>query len=301
MDLWRCGIVRQPVFDVVRKGAQAETTVWLPDLGPGVFQADPFGVWRGGKLHVFVETFDYDTYVGHIDVLLYDAGLNLLGSQTALREPWHLSYPFVFEADGDTWLLPEAFQSGALTMYRAKEFPHRWDAVCQIPLDGPAIDATPFHHRGKWWLFYTPSRNKAARRDHLHIAFADALQGPWHLHPGNPVRVDLAGARPGGTPFVVDGTIVLPVQDCRGTYGHAVRTLHISLLDETAFVATDRDGLRAAPWMVPYTDGCHTLAAAGPVTLFDVKRMDPSLRAQTARLSGLVRRKLRLGWPPRPR
>ena len=301
MDIWRCGLAKQPASDILRNGLRAYTTLWLPELPGDVFHADPFGVWRDRRLHVFVETFSYRSYVGHIDVLTYDAALNLLGCETALREPWHLSYPFVFEADGETWLLPEAFQSGALTLYRARQFPHRWEAVCRIPLDGPAIDATPFRHRGRWWLFYTPSRDRAARRSHLHVAFADRLTGPWHLHPGNPVRVDLAGARPGGTPFVEDGVIVLPVQDCRATYGHAVRTLHISVLDETAFVAADQDGVRAAPWMAPYTDGCHTLAAAGPVTLFDVKRMDASLRAKAARLSGIVRRRLQARRPSGPR
>jgi hypothetical protein len=292
MDLWRCAIVKQSAAEIVRNGIEAAATVWLPDLPAGMFRADPFGLWRDGFLHVFVETFDYRSYVGHIDVLTYDAGLNLTGCREALRQPWHLSYPFVFEADGEVWLLPEAYKSGTLTLYRAHDFPLGWQPVCRIPLDGPAIDATPLFHQGKWWLFYTPSHSRAARRSHLHVAWSDKLTGPWQVHPRNPVWVDVTGARPGGTARIEDGAIILPVQDCGATYGRAIRELRIAVLDESRFEATDRDGVEAPSWMAPFTDGLHTLATAGPVTLVDVKRMDASMSAKTARIRGVVRRRL---------
>ena len=116
----------------------------------------------------------------------------------------------VFEAEGDTWMLPEAYKSGTLTLYRARSFPDDWEAVCSIPLDSPAIDATPLWHGGRWWLFYSPSHDALARRSNLHVAWSDRLTGPWHLHPLNPVRADLASARPGGRPMVWGGAIILP-------------------------------------------------------------------------------------------
>ncbi len=293
MDLWRCAIVEQSAAAIVRDGLDAARVTWLPDMPPGTFRADPFGLWRDGMLYVFAEAFDYRTHVGHVEVLVYDSSLTLLHGQAVLRKPWHLSYPFVFEAEGDTWLLPEAYQSGTLTLYRARRFPLEWEAVCDIPLDGPAIDATPFFHAGRWWLFYTPSHSRAARRGHLHVAWAERLTGPWWLHPGNPVRVDPASARPGGTVRREGAGLVLPVQDSRTTYGGAIRELHVATLDETGFNATDRPGITAPAWMAPFTAGLHTMATAGDVTLIDVKRMDASLSAKAARLAGIVRRRLR--------
>lgn len=288
MDIWRCAIVKQSAETIIRDGIDPDLTVWLPDMPPGTFRADPFGLWRGGHLHVFAEAFDYRTRVGHIDRLVYDRDLTLLACNTVLKKPWHLSYPVVFEADGEAWMLPEAYKSGTLTLYRAGNFPSEWAPVCDIPLDGPAIDATPLFHDGKWWLFYSPSHSRIGRSGHLHVAWADRLTGPWHLHPLNPVRVDPGSARPGGTPRLQDGVIILPVQDCRSTYGGAIRQLVITRLDETGFVATDHAGVSAAGWMAPFTDGFHTLATAGPVTLIDVKRMDASLRGKTMRLRGIV-------------
>jgi len=294
MDIWRCAIVRQNVDAILRDGIDPAAVVWMPDMPPLAFRADPFGLWRNGKLHVFAEAFDYRTRIGHIDVLTYDDGLKLLDCRTVLKTPWHLSYPFVFEADGETWMLPEAYKSGTLTLYRAREFPFVWEPACDIPLDGAAIDATPLYHAGKWWLFYAPSAEKAARRSHLHVAWADKLTGPWRLHPLNPVRVDLASSRPGGVPIVRDdGVIVLPVQDCRRTYGGAIRLLTITELSETRFEASDTAGPAAPAWMAPFTEGFHTLAPAGPVTLVDVKRVTNSLYGNAIRIRGIARRTLR--------
>ena len=47
--------------------------------------------------------------------------------------------------------------------------------------------------------------------------------------------------------------------------------------------------------MAPFDAGCHTMAAAGPVTLIDVKRLDGSVRGAAIRLGGIVRRWARTG------
>jgi hypothetical protein len=293
LDIWRSAIVKQTVAEVLLDGIKRDSVVWLSEMRSCAFRADPFGLWRDSHLYVFAEAYDYRTRIGHIDVLVYDGALNLLETRPVLNTPWHLSYPFVFEAEGETWMLPEGYKSGTLTLYRARSFPDNWEAVCAIPLDGPAIDATPFWHDGRWWLFYAPSYNPSVRRSNLHVAWSDRLTGPWQLHPLNPVRVDLASTRPGGTPVVLDGTIILPVQDCRSTYGGAIRALSIEVLDETRFVASDRAGLAAPDWMAPFTEGCHTLAAAGPVTLIDVKRTEASLLGEAVRIQGVLRRRWR--------
>jgi hypothetical protein len=290
MDIWRCAILRQDVPGILQNGIDTESLVWLPEMPPDHFRADPFGLWRCGRLHVFAEAFDYRDRLGHIDALVYDDALKLLDCRPVLKKPWHLSYPFVFEAEGETWMLPEAYKSGTLTLYRARDFPFVWEPVCDLPLDGPAIDATPVFFDGTWWLFYTPSHSKTARLSHLHVAWANQLTGPWHVHPGNPVRIDLTGARPGGVPWVNANTLVLPVQDCARTYGAAIVPLRIDRLDEQGFAATKLPRLTAPSAMAPFTDGLHTLAAVGSLTLIDVKRMDVSLSAKLRRLSGIIRR-----------
>jgi hypothetical protein len=211
-------------------------------------------------------------------VLTYDDKLNLLSRAPVLNEPWHLSYPQIIEAEGETWLLPEAQRSGALTLYRAIDFPTRWEPAHRIALDHVPIDATPLFHHGLWWLFYTSGSREPDKMSALHIAYADRLHGPWTPHLMNPVRTDFASARPGGTARVIDGEVVLPVQDCATTYGGALSLLHFPILTPDRVEMTLGTRLTAPPAFAPYVEGMHTLSAAGPVTLIDAKRTELSLR-----------------------
>ena len=90
-----------------------------------------------------------------------------------------------------------------------------------------------------------------------------------------------------------NGVINLPVQDCRATYGAAICILEIDCLDETQFSATVGEMLVAPPWMAPFTEGLHTLATAGSVTLIDVKRMDVSLHGKLGRVDEIIRQRLK--------
>ena len=279
-DIWRVGIVRKPLSAVMAAASLADEVVhWLPELPTLKFDADPFGLWRSGQLHLFVETYDYWRRKGSIDVITLDAGLKILERRPALTEPWHLSYPFLIEERGETYMLPEAFHSGALTLYRAAEFPTLWEPAARIDLDYTAIDATPFFHDGLWWLFYTPAKSRLERIAALHVAYAERLTGPWHTHPRNPVRFDSGSSRPGGTPIIEDSHVVLPVQDCSRTYGGALRKLTMTALTTEKFEAE-----ASAPIVPPrgagaYTKGLHTLSAAGDLTLIDAKKLDRSMTA----------------------
>lgn len=276
-DIWRPAIVGAPIADIVaRGGIDGLPLTWLPPMGSFEFLADPFGFWRDGRLNVFVETYDYRVRIGALEVLVYDADLQLVDRRPVLTEPWHLSYPFVFEAEGETWLLPEAHRSGKLTLYRCRSFPDRWEPACEIALDAVAVDASPLWHAGRWWLFYTGATREADKMSALHVAFADRLAGPWTPHRANPVRVDITSARPGGTPFVHESMIILPVQDCARTYGGAIRPLRITSLDEHNFAAEAGTAITAPADCAPFIEGLHTLTAAGPVTLVDMKRTELS-------------------------
>jgi hypothetical protein len=293
MDIWRLGIARQPIADIIANGRITGPVTWVQEKDPCRFLADPFGIERDGILHVFAEAYDYRTRKGQIDVLRFDSAMRLLSRVPCLREPWHLSYPALIEWEGETWLLPEAHRSGRLTLYRAIEFPDRWEAAAVIDLPDVPVDATPLFHDGRWWLFYAPARSKSDKTGHLHIAFADRLTGSWRAHPLNPVRVDPASSRTGGTPTVVNGEIILPVQDCSQTYGGAIRALHISLLTETAFEAQCSPAIGKPFGSAPFDEGLHTLSGCGAFTLFDVKKIDRSLSGSLAGLRGRVRRAAR--------
>nr|WP_235829502.1 formyl transferase [Croceicoccus estronivorus] len=239
--------------------------------------ADPFGLRGEDCLHVFVESYDYRTRHGVIERLLFDGRNVLVDRRVSLREPWHLSYPFVFEGEGAIWMLPEAHRSGRLTLYRAHRDLDDWRPECVIDLDCIPVDASILNWQGRWWLFYSSAASKTSKLAHLHVAWAENLCGPWVFHPKNPVRIASDSARPGGKPIVMDGRIMLPVQDCSRTYGGAIRPLWIDLQSEIGILAEAGEPLAIPSSAYPYSHGMHTLTACGPVTLIDCKRIDRSL------------------------
>lgn len=275
-ELWHAGIVAAPIADLMTSADLHSAEIhWLPDPGPFRFVADPFGLWRDGRLTVFAEALDYRVKRGEIHYYAFGEDGRVTAQGPALREPFHLSYPVVLEDAGDVFMLPEGHRSGKLTLYRAERFPDRWTPV-QTLLDLPAIDASPVQYGDRWWMFFAlPGEGNRAMRE-LHVAFADGLRGPWRLHPANPVRTALDSARPGGTPFVHDGALFLPTQNCVGGYGRSISLLRFDILSETQVETSVVSTLRPEGLRGGWDDGLHTLSAAGNVTLIDVKRLDPA-------------------------
>lgn len=294
LDIWRCAIVKAPIKELRQSHLAAENLLWMPETNKTLtFRADPFGHWHDGKLYVFVERFDYRVLKGEIELLVFDDDLKFLGSQVVLERPWHLSYPIVFSADGDIYMLPEAGRSGELAIYRASSFPYSWEAAGVLEIPGTAVDSTPFVHEGRWWLLYGLVGNDRARTCTLNLAFADRPTGPFHVHPLNPVRVGLRGTRPAGTPFHEEGVIHAPVQDSSRTYGGAVRRLRILHLDERRFEAEDECWLEPSPALSPFDRGIHTISGAGDICLIDCKLVDRSILGTLAwRRGRFTRRRL---------
>lgn len=280
-DFWQVGIVPAPAEALLDAETLADCSsriTWLPDPGPWRYLADPFAVKKGDSLHVFVEAYDYRTKHGFIERHELGPDLAWRGKAVALARPFHLSYPFLIEQDGEVLMVPESHKAGEIALYRARAFPDDWVRETVLLADIPAAEACLIEHQGKWWMFYTIVGSGARDQRELHVAFAGSLTGPWKTHPQNPVLVDRSGARPGGTPFVDGcGRVLLPVQDCSVTYGGSLRFLRFSLLSETQVsceqLPVQLTGDLAA---ADYPDGLHTFSACGDLTLIDVKRINRS-------------------------
>ncbi|MEO5640485.1 MAG: formyl transferase [Sphingomicrobium sp.] len=292
-DHWRIGVVEAPIEAIARAGSLEPFAIdWLDEPGDFRFRADPFGIVRDGLVHLFAEAYDYRDRHGRIVHFTIDPDGRSSPPRVALAEPWHLSYPQLIEDGDETWLLPEASKNGGLTLYRARDFPLGWERAATIALDVVPIDATPFRHDGRWWLAYASGVDREGAMSRLHLAFAEQLAGPWTPHPLNPVRIDRAAARPGGTPFRLDGRLVLPLQDNVGTYGAAIRLLEVTTLTPDAFAAAPGARIAAPSSAGRYREGLHTLSACGELTLIDVKRVDRSGRGWLIDLRRLLSRRV---------
>lgn len=256
----------------------SDSIAWLPDPGPWRYLADPFAVQRSGVTHVFVEAYDYRTKHGTIERHDLGPDLRWLSKQVVLTRPFHLSYPFLIEQDGEVFMVPESHKAGEIALYRARSFPDDWVRETAMLTNISGAEPSLIYHDRLWWMFFTVVGKGGRDQRELHIAFADQLTGPWQLHPKNPVLVDRSGARPGGTPFIgAEGLIYLPVQDCSLTYGGKLRFLRFHGLTESEVDCEHLPFCLAGDLVAPdHADGLHTFSRCGNVTLIDVKRISRS-------------------------
>ncbi|MEO6276698.1 hypothetical protein [Roseateles sp.] len=282
-DFWQVGIAPLPIQDVGASTLSAvrDRITWLPEAGRWRYLADPFGLVRGDALHVFVEAFDYRIKRAHIERHEFAlADLSWRGQATVLEQPFHLSYPQVFEHGGETWMVPESYQAGEVALYRATDGSlNHWQRECALLAGLPGADASLIEHGGRWWMFYTLVGPNARDQRELHVAHAPALTGPWTPLAINPVRVSRDGARPAGRPFIGrDCVLTLPVQDSSTGYGSATRLLRFPVLTpEQVVIEAATERLTGNLVSHSHTAGLHTLNGCGDAfTLIDVKRIDRS-------------------------
>lgn len=237
--------------------------------------ADPHLLLRDGKHYLFMEEVPFQTSKGHIAVMALDEQGRWSAPTTVLEKPYHLSNPFVFERDGDLYMVPESATNRTVDLYRCERFPDRWVHIRTL-LDGlQAVDATLFSHGAKYWMFVNVAENPGASTcDELFLFHTDdPVAGDWTPHPMNPIVSDVRCARPAGAIFVNGGTIVRPAQDCAERYGRAVRFMRIDRLDETGYVETLVGQLR--PGRGDRLLGVHTFDRTESLSVIDAIRRLP--------------------------
>ena len=167
------------------------------------FLADPFVVKRNEKYFCFVEDYSYFTSRGSISVYeITKDGSKEIG--VALTEKFHLSYPYLFEFEGNLYMCPETSEAQDIRVYKCVEFPLRWELEKILMKNVSAADSTVFQKDGKWWLMTNLSTSQFG--DHcseLHLFFSESpLSDNWKPHLQNPVIFDSLTARNGG--FICD-------------------------------------------------------------------------------------------------
>ena len=204
-------------------------------LDPTTFYADPFVVERDGRTFLFAEAYPYATGKGVIVCAELDDSGHAGPFRTILERPWHLSYPFVFEWQGETFLAPEASTHGGVELYCATAFPWDWTFERRLLPEWPLVDATIFEHEGRLWLLAGAATHSGSDWDELFAWHAPALEGPWTPHRLNPIKSDCRSARPGGRPLRIGDRLLRPAQRCERAYGEALAWLEIRILTPDAF------------------------------------------------------------------
>ncbi len=242
---------------------------WLAD-DRRRYYADPFPFVHEGRLHLFCEEYPYATGKAVISATaLADSG-RFATPRIVLEADCHLSYPLVFRAAGEIWMMPEASAGRRLDLYRAERFPDRWVRDRTL-IAGLAIsDATPFHAHGAWWMSATVAEDGGSSWDCLSLFTAPDPLGPWTRCGDSPVLIDASCARPAGLVQSIGGVLWRPAQDCVGGYG---RGLALCRIDHVGADGLQQTVVRRLS--LPHSgegalfEGVHTLNTGGGFEFID--------------------------------
>ena len=240
--------------------------------------ADPFPIVRDGRHFVFVEELLFARNKGHISVMEFDAKGTPSRPELVLETENHLSYPFLLQWKGETFMVPESARAGdsptdigrrSVPVFRARGFPQDWVQET-VMLEGLEVfDPTIVEIEGTWWLFCTQAEPGGSTWDELHLYHGSTPLGPWTAHRRNPVKSDVRSARPAGRPYRQGDAWYRPAQNCSLRYGYGITINRIERLTRSEYRETEV--MSIFPDWAPGLIGTHTINAAGGLTVADAR------------------------------
>ena len=205
------------------------------------FWADPFLFSYNQKEYLFFENYSYKTKRGKISCGILENGqLSEIGD--VLEFNFHLSFPFIFEEDGEIFLMPESSENKKLQVFKALEFPYKWE-LYSTAFEGEAVGDAFFHidEEQQKWLFVNKQAAKTApMNSELFIYKVDSIKFNSLIpHQQNPVIIDARVARNGGSIFKHNNQWYRPSQrNIDGVYGRALNINRIDKLTIDEYVET---------------------------------------------------------------
>lgn len=244
-----------------------------PEPPAGRFLADPF-VWRHeGKTFCFVEDYSFRHRIGRISAFHIDKD-GCTTPEPVLVEPFHLSFPYLFEFNGTTYMCPECSASRQIRLYRPSRFPYNWEFVKAIMTDVSAADTMLFERGDRWWMLTNLDRaGDGEDFSELYLFSAPSpLSESWVAHPANPLKINPEGGRNAG--LLRDGNRLVRAGQVQGfdRYGIGIRLYEICSLSPEHY----REDLIAViqPGFRERLRGTHHVSSTDGVTVVDSVRRE---------------------------
>ena len=175
--------------------------------------ADPFVFEYKGEHYLFVEMIENKKGVIAYYKFIDDKPVY---QEIVLRENYHLSYPCIFEYQGEVYMIPESADNHSIDLYKAVEFPNRWQKVAKLA-EGIFLDSTVFCYDEKYYLLTYEYNNG---KYELSMWNLDIDAGVVQKKDMVEYRSNIA--RPAGSVVEEDGILYRPAQNCSRMYGEEI-------------------------------------------------------------------------------
>lgn len=214
----------------IRPVGREDCPFLIKEPSHGAWYADPFVCSDGKHEYVFVELMPTYGLLGKIAVAAVVDG-RIGEFHVVIDEPFHLSFPNVFQYGGQWYMLPETNMSGQVRLYCADEFPYRWRLDTILMENVRLVDHALYPVKDG---FLMVSHDIV---DEIHgynrIFFLDMGKKTLEeLHPAG----TWSNIRLGGTFFQKNGKWYHALQDCKECYGEYLHFFEVDTFSSEKFV-----------------------------------------------------------------
>lgn len=195
---------------------------------PLLTQADPFLFVKDDTLYLFFEkVYAGKREWGRISMTKTTDLVNWTEPVDVLSLSYHLSFPFVFEDNGEVYMIPESNEADAVCLYRANgdltEFMFVRNLVEQPRTKDICFNYCDSHILKKDGIYYLFTSVSYNWKYDLELYYTDdLLNGQFQKHPMSPVCQGNEYGRSGGSIIHLDGNYYRISQDCHAHYGENV-------------------------------------------------------------------------------
>lgn len=207
--------IKFPSYDIINPSG----TSWYADPFPFIYQ---------GKHYIFVEMYSiWDTKAKLGVYCIEDKG----SPKTILDEPFHLSYPNVFEWAGEIYMIPETHNANQLRLYRCSHFPYNWE-LDRILLDNvDYADTSLMFEENAIWVETMEDRGQ----HNYSNRFFKLDMHKKCISEIHPIDLHFIDKRPAGNFFKVGNEWYHALQECSQTYGEYMHVARVSTFNDDVF------------------------------------------------------------------
>lgn len=176
----------------------------------GMWIADPIMYTVNGEHYLFVEVFEEKKKKAAIGYYQFETGKPVYKG-IIIENSYHMSYPCVFEYNGEHYMIPESSANDSISLYKAEHFPEKWTKEIDLVKGEKYVDSTVVSNdEGIFILSYKTTKNGWQL-----VQFILDMENK-SVKEKSTIDYDENVGRPGGYVFCGNKR---PAQDCRKKYG----------------------------------------------------------------------------------
>lgn len=189
--------------------------------------ADPFLFEYENEHYLFVEYVEdkkgviaYFKYIDEIPVF----------QKVIIAEPYHLSYPCIFEYNGKVYMIPESADNNSIDLYLSESFPENWKKITTLT-NGRYLDSTILKWDNYVYLF-----SYISRKGFYELCCFKLDMETMSLEKISSKEFDSNVGRPAGSFIYKSDKLLRPSQDCSKMYGEKIIWNEVVRFDQTEIV-----------------------------------------------------------------